>query len=224
MSRYTDPEHHRSALITIDVQCDTLDGERFEVPGTSAILPRIGRLAATFRFRGAPIVHSVRLYKPDGSNVDLCRRDRVQRGASLVIAGSSGSQIAPPLLPSPPPQLDADLLLRGDIQEAGFKEWIIYKPRWGAFFKTPLESHLRGLVVSTLVFAGCNFPSCPRTSIYESDCSPGKAGGIQVSRSKRLDGTATRPLEPPYGGPTISRASADPACDPRSVASGCSAG
>jgi hypothetical protein len=54
--------------------------------------------------------------------------------------------------------------------------------------------------------------------------SPGKAGGIQVSRSKRLDGAASRPLEPPYGGPTISRASADPACDPRSVASGCSAG
>ena len=40
--------------------------------------------------------------------------------------------------------------------------------------------------------------------IAEGDCSPGKAGGIQVSRSKRLDGAATRPLEPPYGGPTIS--------------------
>ena len=102
MSGYTDPEHRRSALITIDVQCDTLDGGPFEVPGTSAILPRIERLAETFRSRGAPIVHVVRLYKPDGSNVDPCRRDRVQHGASLVIAGSSGSQIAPPLLPSPP--------------------------------------------------------------------------------------------------------------------------
>jgi nicotinamidase-related amidase len=168
VSGYTDPEHHRSALITIDVQCDTLDGGPFEVPGTSAILPRIGKLAATFRSGGAPIVHIVRIYKPDGSNVDLCRRDRVQRGASLVITGSSGSQIAPPLLPSPLPQLDSELLLRGGIQEAGSREWIIYKPRWGAFFKTPLESHLRGLGVSTLVFAGCNFPNCPRTSIYEA--------------------------------------------------------
>ena len=34
---------------------------------------------------------------------------------------------------------------------------------------------------------------------------PGKAGGFKVSRSKRLDGAAPRPLEPPYGGPTISR-------------------
>ncbi|HME72554.1 MAG TPA: hypothetical protein VKM54_22220, partial [Myxococcota bacterium] len=32
------------------------------------------------------------------------------------------------------------------------------------------------------------------------DCSPGKAGGINVSRSKRLDGDASRPLAPPYGG------------------------
>lgn len=168
MSRYTDPEYHRSALITIDVQCDTLDGGSFEVPGTSAILPRIGRLTATFRSRGAPIIHVVRIYKPDGSNVDLCRRNAVLRGASLVIAGSSGSQIAPPLLPSALPQLDSELLLRGGIQGAGSKEWIIYKPRWGAFFQTPLESHLRNLGISTLVFTGCNFPNCPRTSIYEA--------------------------------------------------------
>jgi nicotinamidase-related amidase len=168
MSRHTDPEFHRSALITIDVQRDTLDGGTFEVPGTSAVLPRIERLAAAFRSRGAPIVHVVRIYEPDGSNVDLCRREAVQRGASLVIAGSSGSQIAPPLLPSPLVQLDSELLLRGGVQEVGPGEWIIYKPRWGAFFETPLESHLRGLAVSTLVFTGCNFPNCPRTSIYEA--------------------------------------------------------
>ena len=45
---------------------------------------------------------------------------------------------------------------------------VIYKPRWGAFFQTPLEAHLRALGVSTLVFAGCNFPNCPRASIYEA--------------------------------------------------------
>ena len=45
---------------------------------------------------------------------------------------------------------------------------IIYKPRWGAFYETPLERHLRTLGVSTLLFCGCNFPNCPRTSIYEA--------------------------------------------------------
>lgn len=45
---------------------------------------------------------------------------------------------------------------------------MIYKPRWGAFFKTPLEAYLRGHGASTTVFCGCNFPNCPRTSIYEA--------------------------------------------------------
>ena len=168
MDHFTDPEHDRSALITIDVQCDTLDGQAFEIPGTSEILPRIERLTAAFRSRDASIIHVVRLYKPDGSNVDPCRRDLVQQGAKLVLAGSPGSQIAPQLLPSPSLQLDSEALLRGGVQEAGPREWIIYKPRWGAFFGTPLESHLRGLDVSTLVFTGCNFPNCPRTSMYEA--------------------------------------------------------
>ena len=64
--------------------------------------------------------------------------------------------------------LDPDTLLAGGIQHVMPTEVIIYKPRWGAFFQTPLETHLRALGVSTLVFMGCNFPNCPRTSIYEA--------------------------------------------------------
>jgi nicotinamidase-related amidase len=44
----------------------------------------------------------------------------------------------------------------------------MYKPRWGAFYDTDLEQHLRESGSNTLVFAGCNFPNCPRTSIYEA--------------------------------------------------------
>ncbi|TFG75974.1 MAG: isochorismatase family protein, partial [Thermodesulfobacteriales bacterium] len=28
--------------------------------------------------------------------------------------------------------------------------------------------HLKNIYVNTLVFCGCNFPNCPRTSIYEA--------------------------------------------------------
>ena len=38
----------------------------------------------------------------------------------------------------------------------------------GAFFQTPLEGHLERNGINTLVFSGCNFPNCPRTSIYEA--------------------------------------------------------
>jgi nicotinamidase-related amidase len=44
----------------------------------------------------------------------------------------------------------------------------MYKPRWGAFFETPLEAHLRACGTSTVVLCGFNFPNCPRTSIYEA--------------------------------------------------------
>ena len=168
MSRYTKPEHARSALITIDVQRDTLDGEPFEIPGTSEILPRIQRLVKFFRWEGRPVIHMVRLYRPDGSNVDLCRRELLEKGEKLLLVGSPGSQLAAPLLPSLDTRLDAKVLLEGAIQEIGPSEWIIYKPRWGAFYQTSLEALLRRLRVSTLVFTGCNFPNCPRTSIYEA--------------------------------------------------------
>ena len=168
MSRYTEPEWSKSALITIDTQCDTLDGQPFEIPGTSVILPRMEALLQTYRKAEKPIIHIVRIYKADGSNADLCRRELIEGGATLVLAGSSGSQLAPELLPHAGIELDADLLLSGGIQKLNPKEVAIYKPRWGAFYKTPLEHYLRELGISTLVFTGCNFPNCPRTSIYEA--------------------------------------------------------
>jgi len=44
----------------------------------------------------------------------------------------------------------------------------MYKPRWGAFYKTHLEEFLKEHDKDTIVFSGCNFPNCPRTSIYEA--------------------------------------------------------
>ena len=38
----------------------------------------------------------------------------------------------------------------------------------GAFYKTKLDNHLRDLGVDTLIVCGCNFPNCPRTTIYEA--------------------------------------------------------
>jgi len=69
MSRYTEPEWANSAVITMDTQCDTLDGQAFADPGTSAILPRMRAILEAFRAAKKPIIHIVRIYKPDGSNV-----------------------------------------------------------------------------------------------------------------------------------------------------------
>ena len=166
---YLSPDYGSAALITIDTQVDTLDGEALEIPGTSAAVPQIAALARVFRAAQRPIVHIVRLYESDGSNVDLCRRAAVEAGAPILAPGSRGSQLAPGIVDGPEPfALDPDTLLSGRAQEVGPDEVVMYKPRWGAFYGTPLEGHLRAGGVSTVVFCGCNFPNCPRTSIYEA--------------------------------------------------------
>ena len=44
MDTYTSPDYDRAALVTIDVQRDTLDGQPFEIPGMSQALPHIARV------------------------------------------------------------------------------------------------------------------------------------------------------------------------------------
>src|SRR5919198_5777792 len=165
---YTQPDFASSALLTIDTQRDVLDGQPLEIPGTSAALPAMLRLIDGFRKAGRPIVHVVRLYCADGRNVDLCRRRAVEQGARILAPGSEGAELAPGLLPDPKTRLDPEALLGGELQEVGTREVALYKPRWGAFYGTALEEHLRSEMVSTIVFCGCNFPNCPRTSVYEA--------------------------------------------------------
>ncbi|HMD57880.1 MAG TPA: isochorismatase family cysteine hydrolase [Solirubrobacteraceae bacterium] len=166
--RYTSPEFDAAALITIDTQRDVLDGAPLEIAGTSAALPAMARLAQAFRAAGRPIVHIVRIYEADASNVDACRRGAVRDGARILLADEPGTELAGELLPDGAPALDTPTLLAGGVQSLGGEEVAIYKPRWGAFFGTPLQAHLRAGGVSTLVFCGCNFPNCPRASIYEA--------------------------------------------------------
>jgi nicotinamidase-related amidase len=157
-----------AALVTIDVQRDTLDGAPLEIPGTSAVLAKIGRLAETFRQAGRPIVHMVRLYRADGTNAEPCRRDLVMGDTPVLRPGTSGRLLAPGILPESAVELDDELLLGGGVQLVGVGEVVLYKPRWGAFYGTSLEGHLRSLGVDSLVFVGCNFPNCPRASVYEA--------------------------------------------------------
>jgi len=155
MSSFTRPELHNCALVTIDVQGEVLDGQPLEIPGSSAALPAIARLAEAFRARGRPIVHLVR------------RREAVINGWKALAPGTPGAELAAELR-GDHAGLDAELLLRGEVQGIGEHEVVIYKPRWGAFYETPLHAHLTRLGVSTLAFCGFNFPNCPRTSIYQA--------------------------------------------------------
>jgi nicotinamidase-related amidase len=169
MNDYTAPDWSNIALLTIDTQRDfTLPGGPLEIPGTMEAVPKMQRLARAFRKLDRPIVHVVRIYLSDGSNADLCRRRDIELGKLMALPGSNGAELVDELKPSAQLRLDAERLLSGDLQTIGPNEWVMYKPRWGAFYRTSLEKHLHSLRVSTVAVCGCNFPNCPRTTIYEA--------------------------------------------------------
>jgi nicotinamidase-related amidase len=167
MRRPHDGLGNHPVLVTIDVQRDTLDGGPLEVPGTSATLTEIARLCGAFRSAGHPIVHVVRLYKADGSNAEAIRRELVSGPIPILRPGTPGRALAPGLLLDDL-ELDDARLLAGEMQPVGPNELVVYKPRWGAFYNTHLDEYLRSIGVRTIVLSGCNFPNCPRTSIYEA--------------------------------------------------------
>jgi nicotinamidase-related amidase len=163
---FTAPDFESSALLVIDTQVDFLDGGASPIAGTSDQLPEMTRLVAAYRSAGRPIVHVIRLY--DGDDVDLVRRAAIRAGAPIVRPGSAGAQIAPALLPEPGVQLDSNTVLAGGLQHVGKNEVVMWKPRWSAFYRTPLDDHLRDLGIGTVVVAGCNFPNCPRATIFDA--------------------------------------------------------
>ncbi|HEY7272091.1 MAG TPA: isochorismatase family cysteine hydrolase [Actinoplanes sp.] len=162
------PHWNAAALVTIDMQRDFLSDSPFGLAGTTEILPDLRRLTEAFRAAGRPIVHVVRLYSRDGRDVDRVRRTLIEQGASFTAPGTPGRLLAPGLPPENAPDLDDQLLLDGRPQRLGPDEYALYKPRWGAFYRTPLGELLDGFGVDTIVFAGCNLPNCPRASIVEA--------------------------------------------------------
>ncbi|MFF2480956.1 cysteine hydrolase family protein [Paenibacillus sp. NPDC058071] len=169
MSKYTDPNFDQCAVITIDTQNDfSLPGAVAEIEGTFEALPQMKRILDACRSRQIPILHVIRLYKADGTNADICRRERIEAGGQIVTPGSSGADLVEIIKPENGDKLNEEQLLEGAMQLIADQEWVMYKPRWGAFYQTHLEEFLRKKNIDTLLFIGCNFPNCPRTSIYQA--------------------------------------------------------
>ena len=166
---YLSADYQRCALVVIDFQNDCiLPDAPFAVKGSMEVLPALSALCQGMRAAARPIIHIVRGYLADGSNADLCRRDAIEKGLVLFRPETEGADFPSTLKPQNAPPLDWQVLLNGDIQSLGRYDHVIYKPRWGAFYKTPLEEFLHAQRIHTLIVAGCNSPNCPRTTIYEA--------------------------------------------------------
>src|ERR671923_2049783 len=94
VDKYTSADWKNAALLTIDVQNDfTLLNSPFAITGTFEIVPKMSQVLHAFRSARKPIIHVIRIYSADGSNVDLCRRskERCMGETSLGRMRRSGS-------------------------------------------------------------------------------------------------------------------------------------
>ena len=158
---YTELNPQRCALLVIDVQNDWGDPEGASpLPDLDRVMPEVVEAIEIFRRAGLPVVHVVRLFKEDGSNVDPCRRWQVEKQVlRVVILGTWGSQLVASTNPGGA-ELDAEALLAGQIQELAPLEYVIYKPRFSAFHGTQLEAFLRDRGIDSVVIVGITFANC----------------------------------------------------------------
>ena len=81
-------------FLPLTFNCDsTVENALLEIKGTLEGVPFIQKLVQAFRDDQKLIIQVVRLYRQDGSNVDLCRRSIVESGKQTVAPGSDGSDL-----------------------------------------------------------------------------------------------------------------------------------
>lgn len=142
----------RAALVIIDMQRGFIDeASPLCIAGAAATVPACARALSAARAQGMTIVHAIRAYAADGSDVEATRYDAWTHGRPLSPAADdpASAEEPPELAPAP-----------GDI--------VIVKPRFSAFFGTELDARLRAASISTVVLAGTTTPNCIRSTCYDA--------------------------------------------------------
>lgn len=147
------PNPTRSALVMIDMENGFVDPRGGHcIRFAQATVPACARAAESARAKGIPVFFVKRIYRADGSDVELTRYAAWKAGGYACTPASRGfnsAQAPEALRPQP-----------GD--------YTIIKPRWSAFFQTELDLILRRLDVRTVILAGTTTPNCVRATCYDA--------------------------------------------------------
>ncbi len=169
------------ALLMIDMQNGFInEASPLCIRGAKATVPACAQAIAAFRAADQTVVFVNRAYRPDGSDVELPRRRVWASGGKPLMPGSVG-----PLSVENPPEFHRTP-----------EDYEIIKPRYSAFFQTPLDLLLRRLGVEMVALAGTTTPNCIRTTCYDalsldyravvlSDCC--SSNTVDIQRANLLD-------------------------------------
>jgi len=147
------PNPTRSALLVIDMENGFVEPEGGHcIRFAKSTVPACVRAVETAREKGIPVFFVKRIYRTDGSDVELTRHAAWVAGGRACAPASVG-----------PNSAQAPEGLR---PQAG--DYTIIKPRWSAFFQTELDLLLRRLDVRTVILTGTTTPNCVRTSCYDA--------------------------------------------------------
>ncbi len=147
------PNPTRSALILIDMENGFVDPRGGHcIRFAQSTVPACAHALDLARSKGIPVFFVKRIYRADGSDVELTRYAAWKAGGHACMPASAGfnsAQAPEALRPQP-----------GDYS--------IIKPRFSAFFQTELDLILRRLDVRTVILAGTTTPNCIRTTCYDA--------------------------------------------------------
>ncbi|NPU85815.1 MAG: cysteine hydrolase [Syntrophaceae bacterium] len=140
----------RIALLIIDMQNDfVLPGSPGYIPGAERIVDSVARLSSFVRERKGLVVHVIRTYRPDGSDVEAFRLPAFQAGGKLVVQGTRGAKIIEKLTPTE-------------------NEPVVFKKRFSGFMNTELDLLLRRRGITGVVVCGLQYPNCVRATVLDA--------------------------------------------------------
>ncbi|MER3396640.1 MAG: cysteine hydrolase [Acidimicrobiia bacterium] len=184
---FTAPHYDSASLLTIDIQVDTVGaGAPFEDPDAGEMIVKASALTRAWREAGGLIVHVVRLYEDDGSNVDRCLRDLWCSGWRALIPDTDGAELVPELKPRSNARLSSQMLLSGEVQLWSWNEAVVYKPRWSAFFNTALDGFLSSRRIDTVVVVGHLFENSVRATLQDATAHDLRAVAVLDAISGRV--------------------------------------
>ena len=143
----------RAALLVIDMQNGFLNPASAQcIRMAAAAVPACAAAIKKARALHIPVFYIKRQYRMDGTDVELCRYASWKAGGCAMAPGSHG-----PISEEFPPELQP--------QDT---DYVVVKPRFSAFFATPLDMILRRMGIDTVLLTGTTTPNCIRTTCYDA--------------------------------------------------------